>query len=119
MLKFISWILFIVIALAVSAFSIANRHDVGFSLDPLPFTVELPLFALLLAAAFIGLVLGSLATWMKGGKIRSENRHNRREIAALKGQNVKLSRDLEAAGAAPQDNTNTVAGAARQLEHRA
>jgi len=117
MFKFISWILFIIIALTICALSIANRQNVGFSLDPLPFTFEVPLFALLLAAAFVGLILGALATWMKGGKTRSENRHNRREVTTLKGQNVKLARDLEATSTPPQDNTTKASGASRQLEH--
>ena len=52
MLKFISWILFLVIALVIAALSIANRETVTFSLDPLPFAFDLPLFGLLLAAGF-------------------------------------------------------------------
>jgi uncharacterized integral membrane protein len=115
MLKLVSWILFIIVALAICALSIANRHNVGFSLDPLPFTFELPLFALLLVAAFIGLLLGSATTWLKGSKVRSENRQNRREVATLKGQVVKLSRDLEQSTGTVQDNK--ASPAPHQIEH--
>ncbi|WP_373083819.1 lipopolysaccharide assembly protein LapA domain-containing protein [Sneathiella sp.] len=96
MLKLISWIIFLVVVLIISALSIANRHDVVFSLDPLPFIFDLPLYILLLAAGFIGLLLGSISTWLRGGATRRENRRQRREIAELKGQNLTLSRDLDA-----------------------
>lgn len=116
MLRFIFWILFIVIALVVCALSIANRHDVAFSLDPLPFSFELPLFALLLFSAFIGLILGSVITWLKGSRTRSDYRHQKRENAELKGQNVKLNRDLELAADSSQNNVSPTA--AKQIEHQ-
>ena len=116
MLKLVSWIFFLVVALIVAALSIANRHVVTFSLDPLPFAFDLPLYALLLAAGFIGLLLGSLSTWLRGHGTRHENRLYRREIADLKGQNAVLSRDLETAKASPQAKIGQT-GDAQQLEH--
>ncbi|WP_288905341.1 LapA family protein [uncultured Sneathiella sp.] len=99
MLKFISWILFLVIALVIAALSIANRETVTFSLDPLPFAFDLPLFGLLLAAGFIGLIIGSVVTWLRGHGVRHENRVHKREVEELKGRNMALTRDLEEARA--------------------
>lgn len=99
MLKFLSWILFLVIALVIAALSIANRETVTFSLDPLPFAFDLPLFGLLLAAGFIGLIIGSIVTWLRGHKVRHENRVHKREVEELKGRNMALTRDLEEARA--------------------
>ena len=68
MLKFISLILFLIIALVVAMLSIANRETVTFSLDPLPFVFDLPLYILLLAAGFLGLMIGALSGWLERAK---------------------------------------------------
>lgn len=119
MLKFISWIIFIAIALIICALSIANRHDAMFSLDPLPFVFDLPLFILLLAAGFLGLVIGSYATWRRGSKTRSENRQNRRENVDLKGQNNKLNQELAEAKDSSQNASAGSQSKTPQLEHQA
>ncbi|MAZ02546.1 MAG: hypothetical protein CMN56_05355 [Sneathiella sp.] len=124
MLKFIFWILFLVIALAVAALSIANRETVVFSLDPLPFAFDLPLYALLLATGFIGLIVGSVVTWLRGHSVRHENRLHKREVEELKGKNMALTRDLEEArarnsnGPAPDALTPPIADK-HQIEHQA
>jgi uncharacterized integral membrane protein len=124
MLKFISWILFLVIALIVAALSIANREVVTFSLDPLPFAFDLPLYALMLAAGFIGLIIGSVVTWLRGHGTRHENRLHKREVEELKGKNVRLTRELEEAraqksnGPAPDALAPPIAEK-HQLEHHA
>ena len=118
MLKFASWIIFIVVALVICALSIANRHEVMFSLDPLPFVFELPLFLLLLAAGFVGLIIGSFVTWRRGSRVRTENRQNRRENADLKGQNTKLSQDMAETKTASQNNLSSTSAPAPRLEHQ-
>ncbi|USG61450.1 lipopolysaccharide assembly protein LapA domain-containing protein [Sneathiella marina] len=118
MLKFVSWIFFIVVALVICALSIANRHDVMFSLDPLPFVFDLPLFLLLLAAGFVGLIIGSFVTWRRGSKVRTENRQNRRENADLKGQNTKLTQDIAETKAASQNNMSPTSAQSPRLEHQ-
>ena len=120
MLKFIFWILFLVIALVVAALSIANREAVAFSLDPLPFAFDLPLYGLLLAAGFIGLIIGSVSTWLRGHKTRHENRLHKREVAELKGQKTSLTRDLEEArGRKPVAGSLPTPTENHQLEHLA
>ena len=71
--------------------AVANRHLVVFSLDPLGgeepfFATEIPLFVLLFAAVFLGLVIGGTASWLNQGKWRkaarqglSEAEHWRKE----------------------------------------
>ncbi|MEX1036177.1 MAG: lipopolysaccharide assembly protein LapA domain-containing protein [Sneathiella sp.] len=124
MLKFFFWIIFLVVALAIAALSIANRELVVFSLDPLPFAFDLPLYALLLAAGFIGLLAGSIVTWLRGHPARHENRLYKRELAELKGKNVTLTRNLEEArargsrGPAPDALAPPIAEKPR-IEHKA
>lgn len=71
-------------AVAVIVFSLANRHPVAFSLDPVSegssaLSVELPLYWLLFAALAIGVVIGGVATWIGQGKWRREARRERAE----------------------------------------
>lgn len=121
MLKLIFWILFLAVVLVIAALSIANRQEVMFSLDPLPFVFDLPLYLLLLAAGFIGLVLGSLSTWARGGTHRREARRLRRENAELKGQNTALARENGELKDKQQQNQNGAmdGASARQIEHHA
>lgn len=122
MLKFFFWILFLVVALVVAALSIANREVVTFSLDPFPFAFGLPLYALLLAAGFVGLIAGAFVTWLRGHTARHENRLHKREVEELKGKNVRLTRELEEAhareskGPVPDALAPPITGK-QQLEH--
>lgn len=124
MLKLFFWILFLVIALVVAALSIANREGVTFSLDPLPFAFDLPLYGLLLAAGFVGLIAGAVVTWLRGHGVRHENRLHKRQVEELKGKNVRLTRELEEAhareskGATPDALAPPIAEK-QQIEHRA
>lgn len=124
MLKLFFWILFLVIALVVAALSIANREGVTFSLDPLPFAFDLPLYGLMLVAGFIGLVVGSAVTWLRGHGARHDNRLHKREVEELKGKNVRLTRELEEAhareskGPAPDALSPPIAEK-HQIEHHA
>ena len=85
---------FLFIALPIAIFliclSVANRHSVTFSLDPLnsvdpAFSFALPLFVFLFIAFLSGLVLGGIATWFTQGKNRKQLRENKTE--AKKWQN--------------------------------
>lgn len=82
-------IIFVPIAIVVIAVSVANRHDVVFSLDPFDTTdpalsFELPLFWLLFAAAAIGLLLGGAATWIRQSRWRRAARHEHAEVERLR-----------------------------------
>jgi len=63
------------IAIVLILLSVANRHEVRLGLDPfntvdpaLSFT--LPFFIFLFAALLVGMLIGSVATWVKQGKHR-------------------------------------------------
>jgi uncharacterized integral membrane protein len=63
----ISWIGFGIVVLAASLFAIANRGTVTLSLDHLPpadpdWTFQLPLYLLIFAAMFAGILLGGFIT---------------------------------------------------------
>ncbi|WP_334130086.1 lipopolysaccharide assembly protein LapA domain-containing protein [Sneathiella sp.] len=122
MVKFISWIIFLIVALVIAMLSVANREIVTFSLDPLPFLFDLPLYILLLAAGFLGLVIGALSVWLRKTSAAMESRALRRDVAALKSRESALMRELEEERAKSAMMTAGPAAAApteRQLEHHA
>ena len=79
------WFLAAPLLLLFVLFAISNRQDVTLGLWPLPAAVTLPLYLLLLGLLFGALLLGLFLGWLGQHGARAENRHNRREIAKLRG----------------------------------
>lgn len=84
-------------ALAV-LLAVANRDRVVVSLDPLPFEIEGPLYAILIIAIFTGVVAGGMAGWAASLKWRRIARRQRKLIAALEKRDKP---DLPPAGGVP------------------
>lgn len=82
MWRLLSWIIMVPVALAVISFAVNNRAAVGVDLWPAPFTVEAPLFAVVLASLVGGVMLGGLIAWLSGGRARHRARANARRAAA-------------------------------------
>jgi hypothetical protein len=82
-MQFIFRIIWLVLALAVLALAVANRAPVVVSLDPLPFALEGPLWAALLAAGFVGLAFGALSVWIPGAKWRWRARRAEKRLGEL------------------------------------
>lgn len=83
------------VAVAVVFFAIANRQIVRVSLDPLTreaplLAYDLPLFAVVLAALAIGILVGGMASWLAQGKNRKAARQTRREATRLRGETETL-----------------------------
>jgi uncharacterized integral membrane protein len=91
MIKIVSRILILTVAALVVVLAVANRQPTTLSLDPLPFEVTGPLYALLVAAAFLGIAVGAVTGWASVLKWRQTARRQRREIAALE-QRLKSAR---------------------------
>jgi uncharacterized integral membrane protein len=88
-------LLLVPIALAIVLFAVANRAPVRISLDPVSldapqFTVNLPLFAVVLIALAVGVLIGGFASWLAQGKHRRAARRNRREAEALRSETQML-----------------------------
>lgn len=79
--KLLSWLLLAPLALVMIAFAVANRAAVEIRLDPLPLTLEAPLFALAYACIFLGLVVGGAAAWLAGRRWRRLARARGRDLA--------------------------------------
>lgn len=82
-------------ALVLVVLAVANRQPVVLSLDPFvpeapAFAIELPLFWLLFAALFLGILLGGLGAWFKQHKWRQQARDKRREADRLRAEADRL-----------------------------
>jgi uncharacterized integral membrane protein len=68
--RFMLVVVFVPLAVILIALAVANRDPVAFNPGNPALTVTLPLFIFLFLALAIGMVVGSLATWIKQGRYR-------------------------------------------------
>jgi Ni/Fe-hydrogenase subunit HybB-like protein len=76
------------VAVILIALAVANRELAIFTLDPFnpgnpALSIEIPLFALLLAALALGLIAGSTITWFKQRKYRKLARDKQAGASAV------------------------------------
>ena len=95
MKAFFKALVLVPVALVIVLYSVANRGPVRVSLDPfsrdLPvLSYEVPLFAVVLAAIAVGVLVGGLASWVAQGKHRKAVRRSRREAEALRSETQAL-----------------------------
>lgn len=105
-LRALSWLLTLPLALLVVSFAVSNRDSVALGLWPLPFTVELPAFVLVLGAFVIGFLVGGLVVWLgQHGHRKAERRHQSRadklahELAETKAALAQAQRGAGQTGA--------------------
>ncbi len=124
--RILSWVVAVPIGVVVVALSVANRKPIVVSLDPFrpddpAVAVSVPLFALVLGALVLGIVLGGLTVWWRQRVFRRAARVNRREVARLENERDRLTADLAArtAAAAPADFAALPAPGASPPRHAA
>lgn len=98
MKKVLSWLIGLPVAVVVVALAVANRQKVTFSIDPFSrtdplYTIEAPLFLLMLAAVFVGIICGGIASWLSQGKWRRAAKEARAEGTRLKQEREALKRE--------------------------
>lgn len=83
--KYLIWLMLIAAALALGAFAIHNHQAVTLDLWPLPFgEVRVAAFVLVLAAIFIGFLLGGICAWIGGAAARRAAREKARALASAR-----------------------------------
>ena len=92
---FFKWLILTPIAIVIVAFSIMNRHSVPVVIDPFGSDIaglrfEAPLFLVMFACGAIGVVAGSLMTWISQGRHRRALRDMRSDIAQLRSEADRL-----------------------------
>jgi len=98
--RVITFLVGIPIAAVAVALAVANRRPIPLSFDPFSpdnpdLTMAVPLYAIIFASVIVGVVLGSLVTWMRQARYRKEarwaRRHKEREAtreAAVRAQAI-------------------------------
>lgn len=78
------WLLAVVLIMSVAALvAVANRGDVTFRLDPLPWEMDLPLYAVIFVSLMFGVILGwAMAALSYLRKRRQEKAQEKARLAA-------------------------------------
>lgn len=114
MTRFLKNVILFVIAVVLIPLSVANRHTVSLSLNPLDpqdprLTIpDIPLFWIIFASLGVGIIVGGLGAWAKQGRWRKEARVKRREAAKWHREADQL-REMNTAGQ-PASNLKGLAG---------
>jgi uncharacterized integral membrane protein len=95
MRQFLKALILLPIAIVVVLFAVANRAPVTVSFDPFSrpapmFSTTLPLFAVILAAVMVGVLIGGVASWLAQSKHRRLERRYRREARRLRDERERL-----------------------------
>src|SRR5579871_279064 len=91
MRKFFSTLFAILLGLIFVTFAVANRHFVTVSFDPFnsanpSVAVSMPLFALIIAVAILGVIAGGCATWFGQRRWRRAARLHEADARDLRAQ---------------------------------
>ena len=83
-MRFLKIVVLVPIAIVLVVLSVANRHLVTLALNPFRpddtvLSVAMPLFVLVFLALIVGVVLGSLATWLAQARYRRRARDEAHE----------------------------------------
>ncbi len=96
-MKFIARLLLLVVILLVAVFAVANRDTITLSFSPLPFDLAMPVYAAILGALAIGLVVGTALALVGRERMRLRARAGEQRA---KSAESKLARKPTPAGAA-------------------
>ena len=105
MRKFFSALILVPLAIVLIVFAVANRHAVTVSFDPFNSAnpsvgASLPLFVVIVLVAILGVIAGSLATWIRQGHWRRSSRLHEAEARSARTELADLR--IQAARNAPQ-----------------
>ena len=102
------------LVLAGVVFSLSNRSIVLIKFSPLPFTIEAPIYLVLMSILFIGVLLGGVGMWLSGfGKrhvVRSQTRRLRLLEAKLAEERRRYPGPLDEGGRVQVSAMGGIAG---------
>ena len=96
-MKILAWVIAAVVAIVVVAFAVANRGPVEISVAPLPYMLDIPIWALAVGALVMGFLAGALIRWLLDHKVRRMARRGRRRMRALEQELAGARKKLDEA----------------------
>lgn len=106
--RILAWLIGIPVAILAIVFAVVNRQLVTVDLWPLPWTVSLPLFLMVLGAMGLGLAFGGAVVWISAGAARKRARAEGRRadrldsrVRALETENQRLNQQFVPAARDP------------------
>ena len=99
--RFLSMIFTFVMAVILITLFVINRNEVQLVLDPFDpknpaYALPMPLYVLMFALLFIGVIAGGMATWFTQGKWRRTARQRTQEAMRWKSEAERLARERDA-----------------------
>jgi uncharacterized integral membrane protein len=116
MRKFLVGLIVIPLGLLFVVFAVANRHFVTVSFDPFnsidpSISLSMPLFALIILVAILGVVAGGAATWFRQRRWRRAARQHAADAQAARAQLAEMrTYGLSSRPALPQHSGSVVSG---------
>jgi putative membrane protein len=108
-MKILFWILALPLLALAGAFAAANPQAVTLRLWPLPFELEMPVYAAVLGALGLGLVVAALYGWISNLSLRWDRHRHVRHERQQEEELTRLRHELEESRRTRPDNDDTEA----------
>lgn len=69
-MRIVATIVLAPVTAAVVLFAVSNRGTLTLRLWPLPYEIDMPVYALVLGAVFVGFLIGAAVAWVAGARGR-------------------------------------------------
>ena len=96
-MRILAWAIAGAVAVIVIAFAVANRGPVTISVAPLPYKLDIPMWALAVGALVVGFLTGALVRWLLDHRVRRMARRGRRRARVLEEELAGARRKLDEA----------------------
>ena len=101
-MRWLSWILMIPLAATVIVFSISNRAVTTVDLWPFGYSIELPVFGIVLTNLLLGFVLGGIVAWLSNSKKRSQARVAKKDAVSARSELAAIRQGVTQESSDPQ-----------------
>lgn len=102
-MKIIRLALFLIAVVVGISIGISNKQPVTLQLEPIPFSIELPLFLVIFICFIAGIVFGGIVVWWRDGQVRKRAR-------AAESRAGKLEKELNTTSASTGTSLQTSDG---------
>lgn len=100
-MTFLAWAVAAPLLIGAAVFAVVNRSAVTVSLWPVAEPVTLPLFVIVVAALYVGFIIGAVVAWWAGRRGRARARQRLERIRDLQQELDRLQRLAQSAGDQP------------------